>query len=227
MPKTDLTKRIEQAILEWHPAKIGEININTSRREHTALEVVATCGTTSGGIVDAVRVSEYFGDIKSEHICRPSSWRKDGIRANLHCNLGYDTMRPLPLFCNQTDCKWNGVSQVGQAKVLLTCFEIKVTKSDFHSEHGHNFIGNLNFYAVPQEIYKEVEAEVPQEIGILAYYNTPHYNGLRTKRKAVFREMDEESQKWLILSVLKRIRDMDYKKYREWCENYKRSMFHE
>lgn len=41
MPKTDLTKQIEQAILGWHPAKIGDITINSMRGEHTALEVVA------------------------------------------------------------------------------------------------------------------------------------------------------------------------------------------
>lgn len=222
MPKTALTRQIEQAILSWHPAKLGDITINSFRGEHTALEVVATCGTTSGGIVDAVRVSEYFGDIKSERVCRPSSWRRDGLRMNLQCDLGYDTTRPLPVFCDRTECRWNGVSQMGQAKVLLTCFEIKVTKSDFHSEHGHNFIGNLNYYAVPQEICKEIEAEIPEDIGILAYYNTPQYKGLRTKRKPVFREMDEESQKWLILSVLKRIRDMDNKRYREQCAECKR-----
>lgn len=215
MPKTELTRQIEQAILDWHPAKIGDIKINTFRGEHTALEVVAECGTTKGGIVDAVRVSEYFGDYERRHICRPAQWRRQGIRQGISCELGYHPAKPLPDFCEQTTCRWNGTSDVGRQKILLTCFEIKVTKSDFKSEHGHNFIGNMNYYAVPEEIYKEIEPYVPHEIGILVFLHNGKYTGLRTKRKAVFKEMTDEDQKWLILSAFKRIRDMDHKKYIE------------
>ncbi len=215
MPKTDLTKQIEQAILDWHPAKIGDIKINTSRREHTALEVVAECGTTRSGIVDAVRVSEYFGDYEHRHICRPAQWRREGIRQGISCELGFHPSKPLPDFCEQTTCRWNGTSEVGTQKILLTCFEIKVTKSDFKSEHGHNFIGNMNYYVVPEEIFKEIYPLVPGEIGILVFYHGEKYTGLRTKQKAVFREMSDEDQKWLILSVFKRIRDMDFIRYRD------------
>lgn len=215
MPKTELTRQIEQAILDWHPAKIGDIKINTFRGEHTALEVVAECGTTKGGIVDAVRVSEYFGDYERRHICRPAQWRRQGIRQGISCELGNHPAKPLPDFCEQTTCRWNGISDVGRQKVLLTCFEIKVTKSDFKSEHGHNFIGNMNYYAVPEEIYKEIEPYVPHEIGILVFLHNGKYTGLRTKRKAVFKEMTDEDQKWLILSVFKRIRDMDWKRYND------------
>lgn len=106
---------------------------------------------------------------------------------------------------------------MGTQKILLTCFEIKVTISDFKSEHGHNFIGNMNYYAVPVEILGEIKAKVPPEIGILAYYHTDRYCGLRSKRKAVFKEMSDEDQKWLILSTFKRIRDMDRKLFSdEW-----------
>ena len=215
MPKTDLTKQIEQAILDWHPSKIGDIKINTSRREHTALEVVAECGTTRSGIVDAVRVSEYFGDYERRHICRPAQWRREGIRQGISCELGFHPSKPLPDFCEQTTCRWNGTSEVGTQKILLTCFEIKVTKSDFKSEHGHNFIGNMNYYVVPEEIFKEIYPLVPGEIGILVFYHGEKYTGLRTKQKAVFREMSDEDQKWLILSVFKRIRDMDFIRYRD------------
>ena len=215
MPKTDLTKQIEQAILDWHPAKIGDIKINTVRREHTALEVVAECGTTRSGIVDAVRVSEYFGDYERRHICRPAQWRREGIRQGISCELGYHPSKPLPDFCEQTTCRGNGTREVGTQKILLTCFEIKVTKSDFKSEHGHNFIGNMNYYVVPEEIFKEIYPLVPGEIGILVFYHGEKYTGLRTKQTAVFREMSDEDQKWLILSVFKRIRDMDFIRYRD------------
>lgn len=207
-----MTKTIEQAILEWHPSQIGNIKINKFRGEHTALEVPAECGTTKAGIVDAVRISEYFGDIENQYICRPALWRKDGFRGQVTCPEGKASGEAFPHYCKKTDCRWNGIVHEGKPKVLLTCFEIKVTKSDFKSQHGHNFIGNMNYYAVPEEIYKEIEPLVPEEIGILVYLHKGQYCGLRTKRKATFREMSEECQKWLLLSVFKRIRDMDYAK---------------
>ena len=219
MAKTEMTKNIEQALLAWSPAQIGDIRINKFRGQHTALEVVAECGTTQSGIVDAVRVSEYFGDIEYRHICRPAGWRKEGFRQSLTCELGHDAMKTLPTYCEQTSCKWNGITKMGTLMILLTCFEIKVSKSDFKSEHGHNFIGNMNFYAVPEEIYKEIEPLVPPDIGILVYLHQGQYVGLRTKRKPTFREMTHEEQKWLILSVMKRIRDMDYKTYRKWLDD--------
>lgn len=218
MAKTEMTRTIEQAILEWHPAQIGSIKINKFRGEHTALEVPAECGTTAAGIVDAVRVSEYFGDMENRHICRPARWRKDGFRGQVTCPEGKATGGTFPHYCEETGCRWNGIVHEGKPKVLLTCFEIKVTKSDFKSQHGHNFIGNMNYYAVPEEIYKEIEPLVPDGIGILVYLHKGQYCGLRTKRKATFREMTEEDQKWLLLSVFKRVRDMDYAKYQRWLQ---------
>lgn len=201
MAKTDLTLAIEQAIQSWHPAKIGDIKINTFRGEHTALEVPVSCGTTADGIVDAVRVSEYFGDIERRRICIWAKHRKEGLKINKPC----DNQENIELFCDRRECRWNGISESGTPKVLITCFEIKVTKADFKSTHGHNFVGNMNYYAIPEEIYKDVEPLIPPDIGVLVYYHNDYY-GLRTRRRPTFRDMTDEDQKWMILSVLKRIR---------------------
>ena len=219
MAKTEMTKKIERAIISWQPAEIGGIKVNTQRKQHTALEVVAECGTNSSGRVDAVRVSEYFGDIEYRRICLPSTWRKEGIRQKLTCALGHDTMKPLPTYCEQTSCRFNSSSKIGVPKIMITCFEIKVTKNDFKSKNGHNFIGNMNFYVVPEEITKDIAPLVPDDIGILVYYHKGTYIGLRTKKKPIYREMTDKDQKWLILSVMKRIRDMDWKRYSERIDN--------
>lgn len=73
--KTEMTRTIEQAIVEWNPAQIGDIKVNKFRAHHTGLEVPAECGTTTCGIVDAVRVSEYFGDIITTHLCGMGRWK--------------------------------------------------------------------------------------------------------------------------------------------------------
>lgn len=209
MAKTEMTRAIERAILDYHPAELSGIKINKFRGEHTALEVPVKCGTITGGIIDAVRISEYFGDIKQQHVCRPYRWRKEGVRASIQCPLGKDMTKPLAELCSKTDCRWNGTMERGTAKVLITCFEIKVSRSDFKSAHGHNFIGNLNYYVVPKELHPQVEGLIPEGVGVLLYLHEGIYTGLRMKRKSGFREMTDEEQKWLILSAFKRIRDMD------------------
>ena len=52
------------------------------------------------------------------------------------------------------------------SKDTIRCFEIKITKSDFHSKHGHNFSGNLNYYVMPNRLYEEVKEEIPANIGV-------------------------------------------------------------
>lgn len=215
MAKTEMTRRIEEAILQWSPVQIGDIKINAQRKQHTALEVCAECGTTKFGIVDAVRVSEYFGDFEYHDCCRIARWRKDGydgLKYGVECERGYDRTE-LPSFCDQKSCRWNFTSIAGKPKILLTCFEIKVTKSDFKSKNGHNFVGNMNFYVVPEEIFKEIEPMVPSDVGILVYMHKGKYIGLRTKRKPTYKDLTDEKQKWMILSVMKRIRDMDFENY--------------
>lgn len=43
---------------------------------------------------------------------------------------------------------------------MATCFEMKITKSDFKSKNGHNFVGNRNYYVIPKNIYPKVKEMV-------------------------------------------------------------------
>ena len=47
------------------------------------------------------------------------------------------------------------------------CYEIKQSKQDFHSKNRLTFIGNKNYFVMPYKLYKEVEDEIPPEIGVL------------------------------------------------------------
>lgn len=49
------------------------------------------------------------------------------------------------------------------------CYELKVTKSDFHSKAKLSFIGNYNYFVLPLELYQEVQDEIPAHIGVLSY----------------------------------------------------------
>lgn len=36
------------------------------------------------------------------------------------------------------------------------CYEVKSSVEDFHSKNGHNFIGDFNYYIMPEEVYAAV-----------------------------------------------------------------------
>lgn len=211
MAKTDMTRAIEKALKLYYPTKTCGIKINTFRPSHTAFEVPVANGTTAEGIVDAVRVQEYFGDLTSRRICRPAQWRKDGFRGPIDCPKGRPMTGKLELHCDMEECRWNGAVQEGEAKILITCYEIKVTKSDFKSEHGHNFVGNLNYYVIPKELYEEVKDLVPEDIGIILYLSAGAYIGLRRKKECQFKEMPIEDQAWMMLTVMKRLEETTWK----------------
>lgn len=46
------------------------------------------------------------------------------------------------------------------------CYEVKSSAEDFHSKNGHNFIGDYNYYVMPEEVYEEVENLIPYNVGV-------------------------------------------------------------
>lgn len=59
--------------------------------------------------------------------------------------------------------------QLTDGSVEWRCFELKVTKTDFHSKAKLSFIGNYNYFVLPQKLYQEVAEEIPSHIGVLIY----------------------------------------------------------
>jgi hypothetical protein len=51
-------------------------------------------------------------------------------------------------------------------KGIFRCYEVKVSKSDFHSKAHNTFLGHFNYYVMPEELYEQVKAEIPANIGV-------------------------------------------------------------
>lgn len=218
--KTDATLAIEKALGYYDPPTMGGIKINKQRARHTAYEVPAAHGTTAFGLIDCVGICEYFGQIQTTRSCFWHVHKGEGVKTVENvCEKGYPIGKKPPR-CDEARCRWNVVKRRGEPQILIVCFEIKVTKSDFKSENGHNFVGNLNYYVVPLSLYHEIKDDVPEGIGIIAYYDGSQpqkpsgsawpvfpYVGLRRKKESAYRELTDEAQKWLILSALKRIKN--------------------
>lgn len=92
---------------------------------------------------------------------------------------------------------WYGNKRVDfmetNTKAVIRCYEIKVTKSDFHSDHGHNFVGNLNYYVMPRALWKEVKDEVPAHVGVLVG------EGLESVKKAKWQVLDTSEVMKMVL----------------------------
>ncbi len=52
---------------------------------------------------------------------------------------------------------------------IISCFEIKISKSDFKSKSGHNLVGDYNYYVVPDYLVEYVKEHRPPNIGIISY----------------------------------------------------------
>jgi hypothetical protein len=83
----------------------------------------------------------------------------------------WDETNKLGIFgCFEVTIGWAGDERVDymtyDTKGIWRCYEIKVSKADFHSKAKKTFIGNYNYYVMPKELYEEVKEEIPRHIGV-------------------------------------------------------------
>jgi hypothetical protein len=50
---------------------------------------------------------------------------------------------------------------------IIRCYEIKVTLSDFNSKAKKTFVGDYNYFAVPEELAPKIESKVDRHVGII------------------------------------------------------------
>lgn len=78
----------------------------------------------------------------------------------------------------------NSVSGIEKGDVY--CYEVKSSVEDFNSKHGHNFIGDFNYYVMPREVFEAVKPSIPWRVGV--YCPSPSGDFLGCVKKA--RRMD-------------------------------------
>lgn len=75
--------------------------------------------------------------------------------------------------CLEVTIGWYGKGRVDymtmDCKEIFRCYELKVSKQDFKSSHGHNFVGHFNYYVMPSNVFKEVMDLIPKHIGIYTW----------------------------------------------------------
>ena len=70
----------------------------------------------------------------------------------------YSTEHPIRIDYMKFKPANNTVS--GIEKGDFYCYEVKSSVEDFHSKNGHNFIGEFNYYVMPENVYEKVKNEI-------------------------------------------------------------------
>lgn len=72
--------------------------------------------------------------------------------------------------CFEVTIGWFGKERVDyltyDTKGIWRCYEIKTSKSDFHSKSNNTFIGHFNYYVMTKDLYKLVKEEIPKHVGV-------------------------------------------------------------
>ena len=88
----------------------------------------------------------------------------------------------------------NSVS--GIEKGDFYCYEIKSSIADFSSKNGHNFIGDLNHYVMPEDVADSVKNQIPWAVGILI---PDEWGGLRVMKKARRADRNRPASEMLLM----------------------------
>lgn len=82
------------------------------------------------------------------------------------------------------------------------CYEVKSSVEDFRSKNGHNFLGDYNYYVMPEEVFKKIRNEIPYNIGVFVP-NGMNYRGewydLKSVKKARRKDRERPVSEMLLM----------------------------
>ena len=82
------------------------------------------------------------------------------------------------------------------------CYEVKSSVEDFHSKNGHNFIGDYNYYIMPEEVFDKVKNEIPYHVRVFVP-DGMHYSGdwydLKSVKKAKRKDRERPVSEMLLM----------------------------
>lgn len=122
-------------------------------------------------------ITKFLSNLTEKHICPNKAdtriyWAKE-------VSFDYGTENAIRVDYMKFKPANNTVS--GIEKGDFYCYEIKSSIEDFNSKHGHNFIGDYNYYVMPEKVYEAVKDKICHTI--VGVY-IPDDNELKSVKKA-------------------------------------------
>lgn len=133
---------------------------------------------------------------------------KTELTKKLENDIYRETSKQGVFGCFEVTIGWFGKERVDymtyDTKGIFRCYEIKVSKSDFHSKAKNTFIGHFNYYVMPKELYDLIYSEIPQHIGVycgIYLVKRPKKQELKVDEKilkdSMIRSLSRECQKYV------------------------------
>lgn len=190
--KSELTKQITEKLHTYSPDKLSGLTLNKFRKSFGCDEVLVFNSDITGGIVDYMRFNEYRvsdGYYKGCKVCNKHYAHVFRLNSNSErlCKREFTDWKQASFVECSENCPYCCNIEKINYKPLITCFEIKVTKDDFGSSHGHNFVGHLNYYVMPNTLYNQVKQAISPDVGVITYNG----NSLRQVKQSVYKELTD------------------------------------
>lgn len=77
------------------------------------------------------------------------------------------------------------------------CYEIKSSIEDFKSKNGHNFIGDFNYYVMPEDVYQIIKNQTPYNVGV--YVPDESGKALYSIKKAKRKDRDRPVSEMILM----------------------------
>lgn len=88
----------------------------------------------------------------------------------LECMLGYRRQHGIvDILAYHGKSVSQGRGRPRTREVVWSCYEIKVSKQDFYSEHKWSFIGHYNYFILAEGLYEEVREDIPDGVGVYEF----------------------------------------------------------
>lgn len=129
---------------------------------------------------------------------------KTGETLKLEKQIFNRTVKQGVFGCFEVTIGWFGKERVDfmtyDTKGIFKCYEIKVSKADFHSKAKISFVGHYNYYVMTKELYEQVKDEIPPHIGV---YVDGTCNKAECKKRADKQEVAPEMVQTLKDSIIR------------------------
>ena len=96
-------------------------------------------------------------------------------------------------------------STSGIEKGDFRCYEVKSSIEDFKSKHGHNFIGDFNYYVMTSDVYEKAKDKIPYFVGVLV---PDSYGRLMSVKKVTRRDRTRPVSEMLLMMWRSSRRDL-------------------
>lgn len=121
-------------------------------------------------------ITQMLSKLTEEHICPNGDTR---IYWASEVSFDYGTKNAIRVDYMKFKPVNNTVS--GIEKGDFYCYEIKSSVEDFNSKHGHNFIGDFNYYVMPENVYEIIKDKIRHTV--IGVY-VPDGKALKSVKKA-------------------------------------------